>query len=65
MSDDTRVQYWFNTATQQVDVGHLKPGATLMGPYASRAEAEAALETARRRTEAWDREEAEEDERRR
>ncbi len=60
MSDDTRAQYWFNTRTRQVDVGHLKPGATLLGPYATRAEAEQALETARRRTEAWDAEDAEE-----
>lgn len=47
-------QYWFNTKTGQVDVGHLKPGATLMGPYASRDEAERALQTAREKTEAWD-----------
>lgn len=59
MSDDSRPQYWFDTRTGQVDVGHRKPGKTLLGPYATRAEAEAALETARRRTEAWDREDRE------
>ncbi len=54
MSDQPQ-QYWFNTKTGQVDVGHLKPGSTLLGPYGTREEAEGALATARAKTEAWDR----------
>ena len=52
MADDDG--FWYDLATGRVDQGHQKGAAHLMGPYASRAEAERALETARARTEAWD-----------
>lgn len=54
-------EFWFNVRTGQVDEGHKAPGKDLMGPYATRAEAEHALDRARQRTEAWDAEERLED----
>jgi hypothetical protein len=55
---DDATQYWFNVRTGEVDQGHRRPGADLLGPYATREEAQNALEKARQRTEAWDREDA-------
>ena len=52
-------EFWFNTSTGQVDEGHRAPASNLLGPYPTRAEAERALQKARERTEAWDREDAE------
>ena len=52
-------EFWFNTTTGQVDEGHRAGAAHLLGPYPTRAEAEQALAKARERTEAWDREDAE------
>ena len=50
-------QFWYNTRTGQVETDVEKgQGKDLMGPYASREEAAQALESARRRTEAWDEE---------
>lgn len=49
-------EYWFNTATRQVEEGHQSDWTNLLGPYATREEAERALETARARTEKWDEE---------
>lgn len=44
---------------QRIESGDgLCPVRYRLGPYRTRAEAEAALETARRRTEAWDDEDA-------
>lgn len=49
--------YWFNVRSRRVEE-HRDPERAraddLMGPYDSRADAEAALEAAARRTEAWD-----------
>ena len=52
------MSFWYNVNTGQVE----EDGATsskdhLMGPYATRGEAERALESAHARTEAWDEEE--------
>lgn len=49
--------YWYNIITGAVedDASHSRKD-DLMGPYQTRDEAAAALETARRRTEAWDEE---------
>ena len=49
------MSFWYNVNTGQVE----EDGATsskdhLMGPYATRGEAEKALESAHARTEAWD-----------
>jgi hypothetical protein len=51
-------EFWFNTTTGQVDEGHRAAAAHLLGPYPTREAAEKALESARARTEAWDREDA-------
>ena len=47
-------QWWFNLRTQQVEQGPGDPNAERMGPYASQAEAQSALERARARSESWD-----------
>ena len=49
-------EYWYNVTTKQVEEGHRSSWQDLMGPYATRAEAEQALAKAAARTEAWDRE---------
>ncbi|PPK95372.1 hypothetical protein CLV92_106193 [Kineococcus xinjiangensis] len=54
--------FFYNVRTNQVEELERKSQAKdLMGPYPSREAAAAALETARARTEAWDREDAGED----
>ena len=60
------VPFFYNTATGAVEELENKSQVKdLLGPYATRAEAEHALETARARTEAWDREDADWEDRRR
>lgn len=55
--------YWFNIATRRVESDEDRSqGADLMGPYATEAEAAAALETARQKTEEWDEEDRREKE---
>lgn len=50
-------QFFFNVTTGQVEeLADKSQSRNLLGPYATRAEAAAALETARRRTEDWDEE---------
>lgn len=50
-------QFWFNTATGKVETNENKgQSKDLLGPYATEAEAQEALQTARQRTEAWDEE---------
>ena len=52
-------EYWFNTRTGRVEeTEERSPSRDVLGPYASRAEAERALEIARQRTEQWDAEDA-------
>ena len=46
--------YWYNVVRHEVEVGPQSDWTQLIGPYATRAEAERALETVRRRNEAWD-----------
>jgi len=58
------VPYFFNTRTGAVEELENKSQVKdLLGPYATREEAERALQTARARTEAWDHEDAEWEER--
>ena len=52
-------EYWFNTQTGQVEEGRQSSWSHLMGPYATREQAQHALDTARSRAEAWDREDEE------
>ena len=54
MSIDESTQYWFNTKTKQVEQGRQSHYTDLMGPYASRGEAQKALDTATVRNDAWD-----------
>ncbi len=56
--------FWFNVMTgavEQHDDPDRAAGSDLLGPYATREEAERALQTARERTEAWEAEEAAEE----
>lgn len=46
--------WWYNLRTQKVEQGQGDPNSERMGPYATRAEAESALERAHARNEAWD-----------
>lgn len=48
--------YYFNLETREVEQGRRSPWTRRMGPYATREEAEKALEAAAARTEEWDRE---------
>ncbi|HET9656531.1 MAG TPA: hypothetical protein VFP72_14330 [Kineosporiaceae bacterium] len=48
-------QFWYNLRTGRVETNYDKSqGKDLMGPYASAAEAELALQSARERTRRWD-----------
>lgn len=51
-------EYYYNVSTGQVEEGRQSPGTELMGPYATRAEAQKALEKAAQRNKAWDEEDA-------
>jgi hypothetical protein len=47
--------YWYNVDTRQVETEDTRSqGDHVMGPYATEAEAAAALDTAREKTEKWD-----------
>ena len=48
------VQYWYNTFTGQVEEGQQSKITHLWGPYATREEAEKAMETVQKRNEEWD-----------
>jgi hypothetical protein len=53
-------EFYFNTRTGSVEeVIDKSQSKDLLGPYPTRADAEAALSTARQRTEQWDREDRE------
>lgn len=47
-------EYYFNTATQMVEKGRQSSWEHLMGPYGTPEEAAKAIETAQRRSDAWD-----------
>lgn len=55
---DSDNEFWFNTKTHQVEQGRLSPAVDRAGPYATRAEAEHALEQIKRNSEKWAAEEA-------
>lgn len=60
MSDDDtdKVEYFYNTRTQMVEKGRQSSWEHLMGPYDSPEDAERALETARKKSQAWDADDA-------
>ncbi|MDY6055546.1 SPOR domain-containing protein [Micrococcus sp.] len=59
MSDTT--EYWFNVRTHEVEVGAQSDWKELLGPYATRQEAQAALERVRANNEAADAQDEEDD----
>ncbi|MGO1977962.1 SPOR domain-containing protein [Brachybacterium tyrofermentans] len=52
MTDGT--EFFYNLSTGSVEQGRQSPVTDLMGPYASRAEAQQALKTAASRNEKWE-----------
>lgn len=53
-SAESGPQFWFNTATGEVEVGRRTSWEHLLGPYATQEEAEHALHKAHERSQAWD-----------
>ncbi|MCS6710726.1 SPOR domain-containing protein [Brachybacterium sp. EF45031] len=51
-------EFFYNLRTGQVEEGRQSQGPDLMGPYATREEAQQALATAEKRNESWDAEDA-------
>ncbi|MEV4901556.1 SPOR domain-containing protein [Citricoccus sp. NPDC055426] len=52
-------EYWYNVVSHQVEEGPQSDWSRLLGPYASRAEAEQAIAQVQANNERWD--EADED----
>lgn len=51
---DASEQWWFNLLSLQVEQGLGAPNAERVGPYATKAEAEGALERMHQRSDAFD-----------
>ena len=62
MTTSSENSFWYRLRDGVVEQGPQSPGAERMGPYATREEAQRALETAAARTEAWDEEDRRRDE---
>lgn len=58
---DEHVQFWFNTRTGLVEVGLQSAASYRIGPFATREEAERALEIVRERAKRMREEESEDD----
>ncbi|WP_454300605.1 SPOR domain-containing protein [Salana multivorans] len=54
--DLTEAGYYYNLTTGEVERGQQSTWTERIGPYPTREAAQRALDTARRRTEAWDEE---------
>lgn len=52
-------QYWYNTKTNQVEVGKQSLAVFRIGPFSTRAEAERAYEILQARAEQWEEEDQE------
>jgi hypothetical protein len=52
-------EFWFNTSTGEVEEGRVSDWSDVLGPYPTREAAARALDTARTRSEAWDRQDEE------
>jgi hypothetical protein len=52
-------QFYYNLSTGAVEEGQQSPATEVMGPYATREEAEHALSIAAKRYEKWDQDDAE------
>ncbi|WP_425481710.1 SPOR domain-containing protein [Kocuria coralli] len=48
------MEYWYNLRTREVETGPQSDYSQLMGPYATREEAQRALQTAAQKTKEWD-----------
>jgi hypothetical protein len=53
ISEEHEAEYWFNTKTMSVEVGKQALALYRIGPFATREEAENALEILRSRSKAW------------
>lgn len=60
--NDPEKTYWYRVKDGVVEQGPQSPGTQRMGPYATRAEAEQALQSAAARTQAWDEEDRRDEE---
>ncbi|WP_298252878.1 SPOR domain-containing protein [uncultured Arthrobacter sp.] len=47
-------EYWFNVRTREVEEDRQSDWKQLIGPYATRSEAENALQKVKERNEAWE-----------
>ena len=52
-------EFWFNTRTGAIEEGRVSDWSDVLGPYPTREAAAKALDTARARSAAWDREDRE------
>lgn len=50
--------FYYNLDTHQVEEGPQSPSTSLMGPYASREEAQRALSIAAQRNDSWEQDDA-------
>jgi hypothetical protein len=55
-------EYWYNVVTKQVEEGPQSDWSKLLGPYATRAEAEQAIAQVQANNERWDAADDEDDE---
>jgi hypothetical protein len=53
INEEQSTEYWFNTKTKAVEVGKQALALYRIGPFATREEAENALEILRSRSQAW------------
>jgi hypothetical protein len=60
ISEEQSTEYWFNTKTKAVEVGKQALALYRIGPFATREEAENALEILKSRSQAWTDEEEQE-----
>jgi len=52
--NEPKGDYWYNLVTGKVEVGPQSDWTQLIGPYASREEAEHAIEKVHERNKAWE-----------
>lgn len=58
---DNETEYWFNTKTNQVEIGKQSIAVYRIGPFKTRADAEHALEILAAKSRAWREEQERED----
>jgi len=57
--NDSETEYWFNTKTNQVEVGKQSFAVYRIGPFLTRKEAEQALQIVARKSQSWKEDEGE------